>query len=147
MVIEYFGEKGSKEPTYKTEGSVAADLYSTEEFVLIPGDTQLCGTGIRFQFMENQYAKIYGRSGLALKGVIVANSPGIIDNDYTGEIKVILHNLSREPFNVEKGTRIAQIQFFDVSDIKTIQSKFKKVKKITKETDRGEGGFGSTGEK
>jgi dUTP pyrophosphatase len=147
MTIHYVKGKNAQELEYKTSDSVACDVASAEESPLFPGDIIVYNTDIRFQFEEGQYAYVLSRSGLSAKGVIVLNSPGLIDTDYTGELKIILHNVSRGIVMITKGMRVAQIVFHDRNHPKSIQAKFKKIRKITKETDRGDGGLGSTGEK
>lgn len=127
-------------PQYQTSGSAACDLRSTDAVVIPPGASLTVGTGIKLEMPSSFGAMVCSRSGLAAKnGITVLNSPGIIDNDYTGEIKVILYNAGQEEFIVKKGDRIAQLLFFPI-----FQAIFKKVSEIAS-TIRGEGGLGSTG--
>lgn len=127
-------------PKYQTAGSAGCDLQSAEDKTIRPGDRVLVGTGVKLEIPFGFGAQVCSRSGLAIKhGVAVLNSPGIIDNDYRGEIKVILHNSGNEEFIIKKGDRIAQLLFFPI-----IQAIFHKAREVS-ETERGEGGFGSTG--
>ncbi len=133
---------GLKLPTYETTQSAGMDLTAAlEEAVEIgAGERALIPTGLAMALPANYEAQIRPRSGLALKyGVTVLNSPGTIDADYRGEIKVILVNHGHEPFVVERGMRIAQmvIARFEQVEWDIVES--------LDETDRGAGGFGSTG--
>ena len=132
-----------KIPKYETKGSVGLDLTANLEnkkaFSLKPGQRTLVPTGIKIALPRNMEAQIRPRSGLAFKyGVTVLNSPGTIDSDFRGEIKVILINLGEKLYKIRYGERIAQIVFNKIEKIKWI-----KVKKLT-ESKRGAGGFGST---
>ena len=132
-----------KVPKYETKGSAGLDLTANlknkKTFSLKPGQRTLVPTGIKIALPRNMEAQIRPRSGLALKyGVTVLNSPGTIDSDFRGEIKVILINLGEKLYKVKYGERIAQIVFNKIEKIKWI-----KVKKLT-ESKRGTGGFGST---
>lgn len=129
-------------PTYATEQSAGMDLSAAleEAIELGPGERALIPTGLSIGLPAGYEAQIRPRSGLALKyGVTVLNSPGTVDADYRGEIKVILANLGTEPFTVERGMRIAQMVIARHANVSW------KVVKNLKETGRGEGGFGSTG--
>lgn len=133
-------------PTFATTDSTGADLYSAEEAVLAPGEFKAVGTGLVFDgvgLMSSSLSidvQVRPRSGLAYKhGVTVLNSPGTIDLDYRGEIKVILINHGPETFHINKGDRIAQLVVAP-----TYEVAFKEVKFVS-DTERGEGGFGSTG--
>ena len=128
-------------PTYATEGSAGMDVYSVENVTIEPGKTVLVSTGLAADIPDGFELQVRPRSGLAAKhGITVLNSPGTIDSDYTGEIKVILHNTQDKPYEVHKGDRIAQLVIGIV-----IHLPIKEVDEITKETERGSGGFGSTG--
>ena len=88
-------------PRYQTKGSVGLDLHSIEEAVILPGSSALIGTGLRINLPEGIEGQVRSRSGLAAKNsVFVLNSPGTIDSDYRGEIKIILFNLGKEAFYV-----------------------------------------------
>lgn len=127
-------------PRYQTSGSAACDLKSTDEVVIPVGCRMTVGTGIKLDIPNGFGAMVCSRSGLAAKsGIQVLNAPGIIDSDYRGEIKVILHNTGQSEFIVKKGDRIAQLLFFPI-----FQAIFQKASGVST-TVRGEGGFGSTG--
>lgn len=127
-------------PSYQTSGSAGCDLRSTDNAVIPSGSRLVVGTGLKLEIPSGFGAMVCARSGLSAKnGIQVLNGPGIVDNDYRGEIKVILHNSGKEDFIVKKGDRIAQILFFPI-----FQAIFQKSSAIS-ETNRGEGGFGSTG--
>lgn len=135
-------EKEEDMPLYATSGSAGADLKaSIKEPVLIsPGQSVTISTGIRLEIPEGFEVQIRSRSGLARKNnVVVLNSPGTIDSDYRGEIKVILFNHGSEAFEVLPGMRIAQMVLAPVC-----RASFK-VKNLITDTDRGSGGFGSSG--
>jgi len=129
-------------PTYTTSGASGVDLSADiqEDILLQPGQRVLVPTGISIAIPEGVEAQVRPRSGLAWKnGITVLNTPGTIDADYRGEIKVILVNLGQEPFTITRGMRIAQLVFAPV-----IQVAFKAVESLD-ETERNAGGFGSTG--
>lgn len=127
-------------PAYQTVGAAGVDLHSVEHTVLQPGEYKLIGTGLAFAIDEGYEVQIRPRSGLAAKhGITVLNSPGTIDSDYRGEIKVILINHGEETFEIKKGERIAQAVIASV-----VQAVFVEVQELD-ETKRGAGGFGSTG--
>ncbi len=132
-------------PDYETNSSAGMDLraYLPDGSIsLDPMQRALIGTGLYFEIPQGFEVQIRPRSGLALKhGVTVLNSPGTIDADYRGEIKVILINHGEEPFLIEHEMRIAQMV---VSKYQQVQ--FKLVKELTS-SERGSGGFGSTGTK
>ena len=129
-------------PKYETNGSSGMDLSANipTDIKIEPGKTSIIPTGISLSIPKNFEIQIRPRSGLAAKSqVSVLNTPGTIDADYRGEIKVILINLGSNTFTIKKGTRIAQMVLSPV-----IKAKFKEVENLD-ETDRGSGGFGSTG--
>lgn len=127
-------------PKYQTTGSAGMDLHSVEDMELWVGETKAIPTGIAISIPDDHEAQIRPRSGLAVnRQVTVLNSPGTIDSDYTGEIKVILINHSDEIFRIKRGDRIAQIVFAPVS-----RAHFEVVSDL-ESTGRGAGGFGSTG--
>ena len=131
-------------PKYKTDGSSGLDLaaFVNKDIEIKPGKSEIIPTGLAIAIPENFEIQIRPRSGLAAKNKIsVLNTPGTIDADYRGEIKVILINLSDKSFIVEKGLRIAQMVLCPV-----IKAKLKEVE-ILEDTKRGSGGFGSTGVK
>jgi len=129
-------------PNYKTAGSSGMDLmaYIKKKIIINPGKTELIPTGISVAIPKNYEIQIRPRSGLAVKkGISVLNTPGTIDSDYRGEIKIILINLSKKSFIINSGDRIAQMVLCPVA-----KAKIKEVKNLPK-TIRGKGGFGSTG--
>ena len=143
MMIEVLAHaKGLSLPKYATAGSSGMDLYAAVDANLIvkPGEVSLIPTGLKIALPEPFEAQIRARSGLAIKhGMCVLNGPGTVDSDYRGEVKVILANLGKEPFTVERGMRIAQMVIMRVE-----KPKLEVVDKVP-DTVRGEGGFGSSG--
>ena len=135
-------DKNIKLPTYKTSGSSGMDLmaYIKNKITINPGKIALVPTGIAVAIPENYEIQIRPRSGLAAKkGISVLNTPGTVDSDYRGEIKIILINLSKKSFIVKSGDRVAQMIVCPV-----VKGKLQEVKSLPK-TVRGKGGFGSTG--
>ena len=129
-------------PKYETYGSSGMDLaaYIEKDVIINSGDKALIPTGFSLSIPQGYEVQIRPRSGLALKkGVTVLNTPGTIDSDYRGEIKVILINLSKEKFVVRNGERIAQMVVCPVEQVT-----MEEVKELA-DTGRGVGGFGSTG--
>lgn len=142
MEIKIVNKSNHRLPEYATSGSAGMDLKAntTEPIVLGPLERQMIPTGLYIALPEGYEAQVRPRSGLAAKyGVTVANSPGTVDADYRGEIKVILINLSNEKFVVNPGDRIAQLI---VSKVERVE--WNEVAELNP-TERGEGGFGSTG--
>ena len=140
--IVYCTDDGGALPEYQSVGASGADLCALlpEDMVLKPGQRALVPTGLRLEIPPGIEAQVRPRSGLAAKnGVTVLNTPGTIDSDYRGEIKVVLVNLGEESFRISTGDRIAQIVFCPV-----IRVSFSRIAAIG-ETRRGSGGFGSTG--
>ena len=135
-------DKNIKLPSYNTSGSSGMDLvaYVKNKITIKPGKTSMIPTGIAVAIPKNYEIQIRPRSGLAAKKRIsVLNTPGTIDSDYRGEIKIILINLGRKSFVVKSGDRVAQMILSPVA-----KGKFKEVKSLPK-TVRGKKGFGSTG--
>ena len=129
-------------PERMSAGSAGWDIRAAlqEPLVLGPGERVLVPTGLSFVLPGGTEAQIRPRSGLALKhGVTVLNSPGTVDSDYRGEIKVILVNLGDSSFEVKPGMRIAQVVFSRVAEVKMVEGD------TLPETRRGSGGFGHTG--
>ena len=129
-------------PKYETEGSSGMDLTANvNKFIEIqPGKSEIIPTGLALSIPKNYEIQIRPRSGLAAKNQIsVLNTPGTIDEDYRGEIKVILINLGEKKFKIEKGLRIAQMVLCPI-----IKAELEEVDELD-ETKRGSGGFGSTG--
>ena len=135
-------DKNIKLPTYKTSGSSGMDLeaYIKSKIIIKSGKTTIISTGIAVAIPKDYEIQIRPRSGLAAKkGISVLNTPGTIDSDYRGEIKIILINLSKKSFIVKSGDRIAQMILCPVA-----RGKLLEVKNLPK-TVRGKKGFGSTG--
>lgn len=127
-------------PKYQTQGSAGFDLCAVQSATIPAGKWALIPTGLAFSFKEGYEIQVRPRSGLALQyGITLLNTPGTIDSDYRGEIKVIMMNLGNEDFVINKGDRIAQAVLCKVK-----QAKIKEVE-VLDETKRGEDGFGSTG--
>ena len=144
-MTEILIKKLSKEdplPKYETNGSSGLDLaaFIDKNIEIKPGKSEMIPTGLTVAIPKNFEIQIRPRSGLAAKNQIsVLNTPGTIDSDYRGELKVILINLSDKIFIVEKGLRIAQMVLCPV-----VKAKLKEVNSLD-DTARGSGGFGSTG--
>jgi dUTP pyrophosphatase len=141
--INVINKSNHKLPSYETVFSAGMDIraHIADDIVLMPMERTLVPTGLFIELPKDFEAQIRPRSGIAFKsGITVLNSPGTIDADYRGEIKVLLINLSLETFLIKNGERIAQM----------IISKFEQVQLIEvitlNETKRGSGGFGSTGQ-
>lgn len=129
-------------PQYMSSGAAGLDLVAavTEEVVIEPGKIKLLPTGLMIALPEGYEAQIRPRSGLALKyGISMVNTPGTIDADYRGEIKIIMINHGEEPFLIKRGDRIAQMVINKIEQIEWIP-----VEQIN-DTSRGTGGFGHTG--
>lgn len=134
--------KGAVIPEYKTSGAAGADVCALIEspVTLEPGKRTIIPTGLFFEIPEGYEIQVRPRSGLAAKyGITVLNTPGTIDCDYRGELKIILINLGNEEFVINNGERIAQIIIAPV-----IQGDFQ-ITETLSETERGCSGFGSTG--
>lgn len=135
-------KKGGGLPIYKTLLASGADLAASLEtpLTLKPQERALISTGVFLEFPPGYEAQIRPRSGLALlKGVTVLNTPGTVDSDYRGELKVLLINLGQEEVTIKAGDRIAQLVISPV-----VQGEFIQTSKLSS-TERGEGGYGSTG--
>lgn len=135
------GGEGLPLPAYATEGAAGMDVVAAESLVLAPGARHAVATGFAFAIPDGYEVQVRPRSGLALKhGVTCLNTPGTIDSDYRGEVKIILANLGTEPFPIERGDRIAQLVAAPVQ-----RAGFDEVYDLDN-TARGSGGFGSTGQ-
>lgn len=142
MKVKVINQSKHPLPEYQTPLAAGLDLRANLEFpvTLGPLERQLIGTGLFIELPEGYEAQVRPRSGLAFKyGLTVLNTPGTIDADYRGEVKVLLVNLSNEPFVVEDGERIAQMVV-----AKHEQIKWEAVE-VLSDTQRGAGGYGSTG--
>ena len=127
-------------PAYATDGAAGMDVVSAEALTLAPGERAAVATGFAIAIPAGHEVQVRPRSGLALKhGVTCLNTPGTIDSDYRGEVKVILANLGQEPFPIARGDRIAQLVPAVV-----LRATLDEVATLA-DTARGAGGFGSTG--
>ncbi len=142
MEIKVINKSNNPLPTYSTEYSSGLDLRANldNDLVIKPLQRVLVPTGLFIELIEGYEAQIRPRSGLSIKyGITVLNTPGTIDTDYRGEIKIILINLSNEDFTIHHGDKIAQmvIAKFEKADLKIVDS--------LSETVRSDGGFGHSG--
>lgn len=127
-------------PAYASAGAAGMDVVAAEALTLAPGARHAVATGFAIAIPEGFEVQVRPRSGLALKhGITCLNTPGTIDSDYRGEVKVILANLGDQPFPIARGDRIAQLVPAPVQ-----RARFAEVANLD-ETARGAGGFGSTG--
>ncbi len=134
--------EGAILPRYMSDGAAGMDLAASvdSDVTIAPGERQLVGSGVAIALPRGYEAQVRPRSGLALKhGITVLNSPGTIDEDYRGEIKVLLINHGREPFVVKSGERIAQLVIAAVARVRLDEQA------TLDETVRGAGGYGHTG--
>jgi dUTP pyrophosphatase len=137
-LAHYRGELPAYQSALASGFDVRAQIESS--LILNPGDRTLVPTGLSFEISPGYEIQARPRSGLAMKyGISLVNTPGTIDADYRGEVKIILINLGQEPFEIKPQERIAQLVLAPV-----VQAQFKIVE-VLSETDRGAGGFGSTG--
>jgi dUTP pyrophosphatase len=142
VLIKKLNNNSFELPKYQTEGSVGMDLsaFIENDILIKPNERELIPTGIAVSLPQNIEGQVRPRSGLSLKyGITVLNSPGTIDSDYRGEIKVILINHGNEDFIIKNNDRIAQLVFNEV-----VKVSFKEVKDLD-QTSRNQKGFGSTG--
>jgi dUTP pyrophosphatase len=114
-----------------------ADLKSTETFEIYPGEQKLVGTGVSVKIPEGYAGFVFNRSSQGKMGITIPHSVGVIDADYRGEIKIILKNISEDPYKIQRGDRIAQLVIMPVL--------LPEFTDIWNDTERGTGGFGSTG--
>ncbi len=132
--------QGLPVPAYATDHAAGMDVVSAEDVTIVPGGRHAVATGFAMAIPDGYEVQVRPRSGLALKhGISLPNTPGTIDADYRGELKVILINLGAEPFVIARGDRIAQLVAAPVQ-----MARFAEVEELD-ETVRGSGGFGSTG--
>jgi dUTP pyrophosphatase len=129
--------KDVKLPRYGHKGDAGLDLFSSADFVLAEGQVEAIPTGIKIAVPEGSVGLIWDKSGVSLRGV--HRLAGVIDSGYRGEVKVVMINLSHEPFVINSGMKIAQMLIQPISKVDVIE-----VEDLD-ETARGEGGFGSTG--
>lgn len=127
-------------PAYATAGAAGMDVVAAEDVVIAPGARHPVATGLALAIPEGFEIQVRPRSGLAFKhGITVPNTPGTIDSDYRGELKVLLINHGVEPFAIQRGDRVAQLVLAPV-----VQAAWEEIEELD-ETARGAGGFGSTG--
>jgi dUTP pyrophosphatase len=127
-------------PAYATPGAAGMDVLAAEDVTLVPGGRHAVATGLSVAIPAGYEIQVRPRSGLALKhGISVPNTPGTIDSDYRGELKVIMINLGGDEFHIARGDRIAQLVLAPVT-----QAAWEEVAELD-DTARGAGGFGSTG--
>lgn len=132
--------EGLELPTYATAGAAGMDVLSAEDVTLAPLARHAVATGLALAIPEGYEVQVRPRSGLALKhGISLPNTPGTIDSDYRGELKIIVINLGAEPFAIARGDRIAQLVLAPV-----VRAAWAEVSELD-DTVRGAGGFGSTG--
>lgn len=132
--------KGLALPAYATAGAAGMDVLAAEDVTIAPGACHAVATGLALAIPPGYEIQVRPRSGLALKhGITVPNTPGTVDSDYRGELKVILLNHGSEPFAIRRGDRVAQLVLAPV-----VQAAWNEVDALD-ETARGAGGFGSTG--
>ncbi|MBN2142649.1 dUTP diphosphatase [Candidatus Woesearchaeota archaeon] len=145
MTVKFKRLEGNEDislPKYHTEGSAAFDLHAAvkEETVIRPGEIRLIPTGFKIEFPAGYVAQLSPRSGLALKkGISLVNTPGLVDSDYRGEVGLIMINLGREDFLVNRNDRVAQMCIKKVEQADIVEAR------EVSDSSRGSGGYGSTG--
>jgi dUTP pyrophosphatase len=122
----------------KLEEGEVIELEEGDILTVLPGQTHIVGTGLKMAIPKRHFGMVVPRSGMALKGLVVVNTPGIIDSDYRGEIKILLKNIGSVPQIYGAFARIAQLILVPYQQVQIVEGN-------PEETDRGEGGFGSTG--
>ena len=137
ILLIKFNHGDAQLPVRSTKESAGYDLHTIEDGNIEPGQTKLFDTGLSFTVPEGTYGRIAPRSGLSKKGLLV--NAGVIDRDYTGPVKIMLHNLSGDTYVVNKDDRIAQLILEKIETSKMI------LLDSLEDTERGSGGFGSTG--
>jgi dUTP pyrophosphatase len=141
--VKYVNGSDNKEPEYAYESDSGFDLRSTEEVWIQANDRKLIPTGLRFDIPDGYEIQVRSKSGLALKqGLMVLNSPGTVDQGYTGEIKVIIFNTNQQDYNINAGDKIAQAVLCPVMCGEVVD--LINVEKI-EDGERSDKGFGSTG--
>jgi dUTP pyrophosphatase len=147
MTVKIYNQSQNQLPMYASAYSAGMDLRAdlSETIVLQPFERRLIPTGLFIELPADCEAQIRPRSGLALKhGITVLNSPGTIDADYRGEIRVILINLSQEPFEIQPGERIAQMVIAQFRQVELVE--VGSLDELS-DTERGAGGFGHSGKR
>ena len=141
-ILIHYKTDSDLEPVYSSPAASGADLKAdlNEDLIIRPGKTAMVPTGIYLEIPSGYEGQVRPRSGLAAKnGITVLNTPGTIDADYRGEVKVILINHGESDFTIKRGDRIAQLVFCPI-----VRAQFEKKIELS-DSDRGSGGFGSTG--
>jgi len=133
-------DPSAKIPSYAYEGDAGMDLFSIENTVIAPGEKTTIRTGLKLAIPQGYAGFVWDKSGLALKHHLKTMA-GVVDSNYRGELLVVLTNLGKDEYNIEKGSKIAQLV------IKSVENPDIEEGEIGDETDRGEGGFGSSGDK
>jgi len=136
----FTGDASFRPPGQSTPGSAGWDIHATEDVVVPPLEMRILRTGFGLQIPKGYYISIVPRSSYGKKRIMITNSPGTIDSDYTGEISIMLYNNSMDFFFIKKGDRIAQMILLQYNEME-----FDYVEQFDI-TDRGDGGFGSTGQ-
>jgi len=139
LAIRIRTDEGVNVPAYATDGSSGVDIEAGESVRIFSETWQKVRTGLYFEIPEGFEMQVRSRSGLASRGIIIMNQPGTLDSDYRGELILIVHNLQKESYKIDKGDRIAQGVFVAVE-----RAQFTLVDALN-DTSRGEGGLGSTG--
>jgi dUTP pyrophosphatase len=136
--LKIFTDELFRKPVQATPGSAGWDIYAIQDNTLPPREMKIIKTGFGIQVPRGYYVSLVPRSSFGKKKIVIANSPGTIDSDYTGEISIMLYNLSDEFFYIKQGDRIAQMLLLRYDNFE-----FQVVEDFDS-TERGEGGFGST---
>ena len=131
-------QPGAKLPERAHPTDAGADLFALESYEIYPGDQKLVDTGIAVKIPENFVGLIYNRSSQGKRGITIPHSVGVIDSDYRGNLKVLLKNISEDPYLIQAGDRIAQLVIQPVQIVDFVDA--------WNDTKRGTGGFGSTGQ-
>ena len=138
-MLRIINESSNPPPKYAHDDDAGLDLMSNEEVIIPPYSIYAVGTGLKMAIEKGNYGAVCSRSGLALRGIVVNNAPGIIDSNYRGEVKVILYNQTNNAFRVRVGDRVAQLIIcsYLAPEIRCVS--------VLDDTERGIHGFGSTG--
>lgn len=138
--VDYTLEEGAQRPYKKHEGDAGWDLFVSKPCTILPGETKDVHTGVHIDMPPFLYARITGRSSSLRNHGLLVNE-GIIDNGYTGELFICVHNMGDKPFHVEQNMRLAQVLFHVIEDVRWVEADEIK----SKPGERGNAGFGSTG--
>lgn len=132
-------------PVFSTDGAAGADVYSPVDDEIYANDIKVIKLKFKMVIPQGYEVQVRSRSGLAAKGITVANSPGTIDSDFRGECGVILHNNTNVRYFIKKGDRIAQFVLKEVTPTKFVECSLEEFNSEENKTERMDGGFGSTG--